>query len=102
MLASDRRCNPRLLLTIPVRFQDGSGTEVHTHATNISRAGLFMTSPRRLAVGASLHMSMRVPTEISGSVFRELHCRGRVVYERESADGVGYGVEIEKIPPGLR
>jgi PilZ domain len=101
MFASDRRGTPRLLLTIPVRFQDGSGTEVQAHATNISRAGLFLTSPRKLAVGTSLHISMRVPTEISGSVFSELHCQARVVHERECAEGVGYGVEIEKMVSGL-
>jgi hypothetical protein len=102
MFASDRRGNPRLSLTIPVRFEDGSGTEVQTHATNISRAGLFLKSPRKLTVGTSLRMSMRVPTEISGSVFSELHCHGRVVHERESAGGMGYGVEIERMAPGLR
>jgi PilZ domain len=102
MPASDRRCNPRLSLTIPVRFQDGSGAEVQAHATNISRAGLFLTSPRKLPVGTSLHMSMRVPTEISGSVFSELHCQGRVVHERESPEGVGYGVEIQKMATALR
>jgi PilZ domain len=102
MPASDRRGNPRLLLTIPVRFQDGTGTEVQAHATNISRAGLFLNSPQKLTVGASLHMRMRVPTEISGSVFSELQCQGRVVHERKSAEGVGYGVEIEKMASGFR
>jgi hypothetical protein len=86
-------------MSIPVRFQDGSGNEVRTRATNISRDGLFLNSPRRLPLGASLHMSMRVPTEISGSVFSELHCKGRVVHEAESAEGIGYGVEIERMAP---
>jgi hypothetical protein len=102
MLASDRRRNPRLLETIPVRFHDGSGTEVRAFAVNISRAGLFINSPRKLSVGTWLLMRMRVPTEISGSVFSELHCKGRVVHERESIDGLGYGVEIEGTAAALR
>jgi len=102
MSAQDRRADPRFQLLIPVRFQDWAGQEVTTHSVNISRSGLFLRSPQKLAVGTLLHMRLRVPTEISGSVFSELRCKGRVVHECEAAGEVGYGIEIEKMASGFR
>lgn len=102
MPAEDRRGDPRFLLLIPVRFRNSAGPEIVTHAINVCRSGLFLKSPFRLAIGSSLHMSLRVPTEISGSVFSELRCRGRVVHEREAEGAIGYGIEIEKMTSGFR
>ena len=100
MSAPDRRANPRIFLTIPVYFRSPAGHNVSTHAINISQSGMYITSPQRLLVGSSLHMSLSVPTEISGSVFSRVRCKGRVVYECESeGDAMGYGIEIEKLAP---
>jgi hypothetical protein len=104
MLRRDARSELRHQLTIPIRFYSTDGSrsqgETHTEATNISRNGLFMRSPTRLAVGAMLMLVLRVPTEISGSVFSELRCMGRVIHEQQTADGnLGYGVKIEAMAP---
>jgi hypothetical protein len=107
----DGRSEVRHQLRVPIRFcsADGSGTDGETcaEAKNISRNGLFMASPKRLIVGSLLMLAMRVPTEISGSVFSELRCMGRVVHEQKMEDGsLGYGVKIEAMAPrhpaGLR
>jgi hypothetical protein len=102
MPAEDRRSSPRFLLFVPVRFHHCTGGEITTHAVNISRSGLFLRSPQKLAIGTSLQMSLRVPTEISGSVFTELRCRGRVVHEQQEEGAPGYGIEIEQMTPGFR
>jgi len=102
---SERRASTRHYLEIPVRFRcfevACGDVEITTRAVNISRSGIFMPSPRRLALRSELLMTLRVPTEISGSVFAELQCTGRVVHERAMEDGtMGYGVEIERMAPG--
>jgi hypothetical protein len=106
MSSPERRSDPRYLLKIPVSFRCFDATraeEVSTEATNISRSGMFITSPRPLAVGSSLRMCLRVPTEISGSVFSQLQCIGRVVHEQSAIGGaVGYGIAIEKFSRDLR
>ena len=104
MVSVDGRSELRHPLRVPIRFYSTDGSrlqgETHTEATNISRHGLFMNSPRRLPVGTVLMLVLRVPTEISGSVFNELRCMGRVVHEREMGDGqVGYGIKLEATAP---
>jgi len=94
MSTSDRRCDPRFLLVVPVRFQHPAGGEVTTQALNVSRCGIFLKCPQKLAIGSSLSMRLRVPTEISGSVFSELRCTGRVVHERRAEGEIGYGIAI--------
>jgi hypothetical protein len=105
MPPEDRRASPRFALKIPVRFYCSDvarGEEIAAHAVNISRTGLYLSSPKRLAVGSALALRLQVPIEISGSAFRELRCTGRVVYEHESSGGLGYGVQIEQAPFGFR
>lgn len=104
MLVQDARTEERHPLRIPIRFcsADGSGSEgtSYAEAANVSRSGLYMTSTARLKVGAILMLVMRVPTEISGSVFSELRCMGRVIHSQPARDGKhGYGVKIEAIVP---
>ena len=104
MVRVDARFELRHPLRIPIRFYSTDGSrlqgETQTEATNISRSGLFMSSPQRLAVGTVLMLVLRVPTEISGSVFSELRCLGRVIHEQEMADGrLGYGVKLEVTAP---
>jgi hypothetical protein len=101
MIQSDKRLHPRYLLKIPVRFRcfeiACGDLELSTEALNISRGGLFMTSRQRLKVESWLSMTLRVPTEISGSVYSELRCTGRVVHAQDLGDGrIGYGIEFER------
>lgn len=107
MNRSEKRSNARCLLQIPVRFRcfeiACADLEISGQTINISRSGLFLTSAQRLKVGSSLSLTLRVPTEISGSAFSELRCKGRVVHEQKLKDGtMGYGVEIERIAPVVR
>lgn len=104
MLAQDARAEERHALRIPIRFfsADGSAAQCasHAEASNVSRNGLFMTSATRLNVGAVVMLVLRVPTEISGSVFSELRCMGTVVHEQTTKDGkLGYGVKIAAVAP---
>ena len=105
MSAEDRRSSPRYALEIPVYFHCcdlAQGEEIAAQAVNISRTGLYLTSPKRLAVGSLLSLRLQVPIEISGSPFREVRCAGRVVYEHESAEQLGYGIQLEQAPFGFR
>lgn len=108
MKSCERRLNPRYLLPIPLSFRayelDSADSEISTRTINNSRSGLFLKSPHRLQVGSKLSLNLRVPTEISGSAFSQLRCRGRVVREEVLSDGTsGYGVELEQLasPPYL-
>lgn len=104
MLAQDARAEERHALRIPIRFfsADGSASQgvSYAEASNVSRNGLFMTSATRLHIGAVIMLVLRVPTEISGSVFSELRCMGTVVHEQLTKDGkLGYGVKIAAVAP---
>ena len=104
MLARDARAEERHVLQIPIRFYsaDGSASQGAScaEASNVSRNGLFMTSATRLQVGALIMLVLRVPTEISGSVFSELRCMGKVIHEQIAKDGrFGYGVKIAAVAP---
>jgi hypothetical protein len=106
MKGPEKRSNPRYLLQIPVRLRCHDVTcshfEIRTHTVNISRCGLLLRSPQQLNVRSSVSLALHVPTEVSGSVFNELRCKGRVVHEQELEDGTkGYGVEIELTAPAL-
>jgi hypothetical protein len=96
----ERRSCERHPITIPVRFCQGGaafGTEVKTRSVNISQSGLLITSPVPLAIGSTVLMSIKVPTEISGSAFNELQCLGRVVHRSQIGDAAAYGIKIDRI-----
>lgn len=104
MLAQDARVEERHALRIPIRFFSAAGSASQgassAEASNVSRNGLFMTSATRLQLGAVIMLVLRVPTEISGSVFRELRCMGKVIHEQIAKDGkLGYGVKIAAVAP---
>ena len=72
-------------------FEDAS------EAVSISLQGFVMRCHRRLTLGSTLMLLLRVPTRISGSPFRIAHCRGRVVSEQTLEDGtLAYEVEVER------
>lgn len=104
MKGSEKRSSPRRWLQIPVLFRSfeiaPGDREIATKTINVSHSGLFLTSPQRLKLGSSLFLTLRVPTEISGSVFAQLKCRGRVGHEQQLGDEtLAYGVEIEQMAP---
>jgi hypothetical protein len=107
MKSSERRTSNRQILKVPLQFEvlESSRSDRHflAETENISPTGMFMITPERLSVGTSLQMTLQVPTEISGSVFNRLQCRGRVVHEQVLPNNtVGYGIQIEKMGRSLR
>jgi hypothetical protein len=107
MRKADKRWFPRYLLNVPVRFRCFEivckDVEIPTKALNVSRSGVFLTSPLRLGLGSYLSLSLRLPPEVSGGSFSEFRCKGRVVHEQSMKDGTfGYGVEMERTEPTLR
>jgi hypothetical protein len=57
-----------------------------------------MKSPLPLRVGSALAITLRVPTYLSGSARSTVQCTGRVVHERQVANGdIGYGVQFENL-----
>jgi len=102
MKSSEKRLNPRYLLLIPLSFRgsdlNSAKPEISTRTVNISRSGLFLRSPHRLRVGSELSLSLRLPTETSGSAFSQFRCRGLVVRDGILFDGAsGYGIELEQV-----
>jgi hypothetical protein len=97
----EKRVSPRQSLQIPLRFRiqevAAPEPELASETTNISRSGLFMKSPLPLKVGSALALTLRVPTYLSGSARSTVQCTGRVVHERELANGdIGYGIQFEQ------
>jgi len=89
---------------IPVYFrcmEINSGAEEYLAETIlISETWFLMRTPRSLTPGNLLSLRLRVPIEISGSPFSEVHGDGRVVSEHELDDGsLGYKVTIDPSVP---
>jgi hypothetical protein len=71
--------------------------EYATETVKVWLHGFLMRSHKELTTGTVLSLRLRVPREISGSPFSEVHSTGRVVCEHELDDGsVGYLVELER------
>jgi PilZ domain len=101
MLLVERRFNFRHLLQVRVVFQTPQmSSAIVSKTLDISNLGIFLVSPRKLQLQSTVLLSLRVPTEISGSAFGELHCEGRVVHERVTSSGeFGYGISIRSVDP---
>jgi hypothetical protein len=103
-MRTEKRINHRHSLQIPLRFRrldrNCKESPVSTHTVDISSSGLCMTSPRHLELGSWLLMTLRVPTELSGSAFGEIECTGRVVRKQTCEDGTDlYGIKLEQMMP---
>lgn len=91
-------------LPIPVSFrclEFGSDTiEYATETISIFHNGFVLSSPRKLRVGSLLSLRLRIPTEISGGLFRETRCTACVALEQRLKSGaLAYRVEIEMALP---
>jgi hypothetical protein len=102
----ERRYSPRYKLRVPLKFhsldfsEDPQEFEVET--SNISRTGLFFISRTPLRVGTSIHLSLRLPMEVSGGSPKDVECLGHVVRRQIYSDGaVGYGVQTDFRPPSI-
>ncbi len=100
----EKRISPRQSLQIPIHFHSlelgADEPEVTSETSNISRTGIFMRSPLPLKVGASLALTLRVPTYLSRRARSDVYCGGRVVHERRLPNGdIGYGIQFERVLP---
>ncbi len=99
----ERRQLARVNLRTPLRFRVlgvvSDKTEHFTEALNISRGGFYFASSAPLQVGMPLEVTLRMPTDVTGTAPQEMHCTARVVHVRNEAYGdgrIGFGAEIEK------
>src|SRR2546423_7983906 len=102
-MGSERRQVNRFNMRTSLRFRAtnlaSDKSEHFTEALNISRGGFFFASSAPLQVGVPLEVTLRMPTEVTGSKPEETRCTARVVYARNEPYGdgrIGFGAEIEK------
>jgi len=83
---------------LPVRFHVAPGvTEYQGETIGISPRHLLLSTDAELQPGLRLSLQVRVPMEISGSPFSEVHFSGRVLAGTELAGGnFGYHLEIDR------
>jgi hypothetical protein len=103
MPAPERRQMTRHSLRTPLRFRStgvaADKTDHFTEALNISRGGFYFASSAPLQVGMPIEVTLRIPSEVTGSPTEEMHCTARVVHVKNEAyaDGrIGFGAEIVK------
>ncbi|HTQ60265.1 MAG TPA: PilZ domain-containing protein [Candidatus Solibacter sp.] len=103
MQGSERRQLARHPLRTPMRFRStgvaADQSEHFTEALNISRGGFYFASSAPLQVGMPIDVTLRMPSEVTGTHAEELHCAARVVHVKNEAyaDGrIGFGAEIVK------
>jgi hypothetical protein len=86
---------------LPVRFRVATGvTEYQGETIGISPRHLLLSTDAQLQAGLRLSLRVRVPMEISGSPFSEIHFSGRVLAGAELAGGnFGYHLEIDRTTP---
>jgi hypothetical protein len=69
----------RLKLHVPVLFREKGKTEwLHGTTENISRSGLLLQSPSRMARDAAVEMIFEMPEEISGQRGSRVLCTGSI------------------------
>jgi PilZ domain len=96
-----RRC-PRYTLRVPVRFRvldlEFGMSEQVVESANISRNGVYLTSPLALPVGKKIYMKLCIPVDVCGLEDAESSGVGRIVRnEMLDEGGTGYGVEIDRV-----
>jgi len=86
---------------LPVRFRVSSGvTEYLGETIGVSPRYLLLSTDAQLQPGLHLSLQVRVPMEISGSPFSEIHFSGHVLAGTELAGGnFGYHLEIDRTMP---
>ena len=99
---SERRQLKRYSLRTPLRFRAiglaSDKTEHFTEALNISRGGFYFATSAPLQIGMPIEATLRMPTDLTGNLPEETHCRARVVHVRNEPYGdgrIGFGAEIE-------
>jgi len=93
-----KRCEIRQALELPVQFRPIGADDsemVFALTSNISLAGLFMSTNVLLNIGTQLSLSIQIPASISGSYRAYFHCTGAVVHKRQLSElHHGYGVKF--------
>jgi PilZ domain len=99
----ERRSIPRLRLRVTLRLRvigllRESADEI-AESLNISHRGVCFRTHTRFEVGTPVEVSIRVPSEITGTGSMEERCYGRVVHAQAGPHGDGricYGVVFEE------
>lgn len=73
------RCAVRFPLALPI-LVDAGAEELQATSKNISASGILFSLGRELNTGQDIRFSLRMPSEVIGTVHDVLvHCSGRVV-----------------------
>jgi uncharacterized protein (TIGR02266 family) len=83
---SERRTKARIPLKVPIALTSG-GTAFAAMSYDLSGAGLFLATRRKLAVGADVELEL----ELEGEV---VTAKGRVLWSRSGADEQPPGIGI--------
>ena len=99
MQAAEYGPNSRGDLRLPFYFREmdtaANNTEHSAEVVSIATWSFIMRSPIPLKVGSVISIRMRIPVEISGSVFQDMRGIGRVVSECALENGVlGYHISM--------
>lgn len=96
----ERRTEQRFPLSLPVIVKsfEGGLKEESSQTRDVSARGAFFFLENRLPEGATIEMTLTLPSEITLTESIKVRCKGRVVRVIEQAPGakVGTAVVIEQ------
>ncbi len=102
MSLTDRRCDTRLNLRIPLVFRpltSPATPEQKAEALNVSTRGVFLVTDFPLKVGTPVEVSMTLPQELTGQPAKPVRCTARVVHVQAQTtfgERAGAGLLIER------
>jgi len=91
-IESERRTAPRFALSVPVWLESSAG-EPEALARDMSADGMFFYTHSKLAVGADIAFTTRLPLEHVALREVQVHYRGKVVRVEEVTAGL-FGVAV--------
>jgi hypothetical protein len=96
-LQHERRSRQRFPFQIPVTLRvDGSASEEPAFTQDLSARGAFLYTDCRVAVGAVVELTLRMPSEITLADSMRVRCRGkvlRIVHRDAVKNKMGLAVE---------
>ena len=90
---SDARTGRRFPLTLPVKIKGGTSRRSQAATTNMSAAGVFITTNLPFKKGSKLNFQITLPAPVIGATSDvEVKCTGRVIRVDTPARGKRRGV----------
>lgn len=102
MNSSERRLDPRVNISVPLRFRalnNPGATEQLAQSENISQRGVYFMTTVPLKIGTPVEVSLRMPQAIAGKATSDVRCVARVVHVKPNAvpgGKLGIGLHIER------